>query len=67
MLLFTVFQGWYGGEMVYSHGAGVAEANKGTEAKSASRRWLEKLMKMFGDSSGSEKHDEKNKENEERK
>jgi uncharacterized membrane protein len=27
----TMFQGWYGGEMVYSHGAGVAAAGQGTE------------------------------------
>src|ERR1051326_7873745 len=34
MLLATglvLFQGWYGGEMVYSQGAGVAAASKGTE------------------------------------
>jgi uncharacterized membrane protein len=27
----TLFQGWYGGEMVYSYGAGVAPAGQGTE------------------------------------
>lgn len=27
----TLFQGWFGGEMVYSHGAGVAAAGQGTE------------------------------------
>ena len=28
----TFFQGWYGSEMVYSHGAGVAAAGQGTES-----------------------------------
>jgi uncharacterized membrane protein len=28
----TMFQGWYGGEMVYSQGAGVAAAGQGTES-----------------------------------
>jgi uncharacterized membrane protein len=28
----TLFQGWYGGEMVYAYGAGVAPAGQGTEA-----------------------------------
>jgi uncharacterized membrane protein len=28
----TLFQGWYGGEMVYSYGAGVAPTGQGTEA-----------------------------------
>ena len=31
VLLLTLFQGWFGGEMVYSHGAGVAAAGQGTE------------------------------------
>lgn len=31
VLFLTLFQGWYGGEMVYSHGAGVAAAGQGTE------------------------------------
>jgi uncharacterized membrane protein len=30
-LSLTLFQGWYGAEMVYSYGAGVAAAGQGTE------------------------------------
>jgi uncharacterized membrane protein len=31
VLAITLFQGWYGGEMVYAYGAGVAPAGQGTE------------------------------------
>jgi uncharacterized membrane protein len=31
LLALTVFQGWYGGEMVFSQGIGVAAAQQGTE------------------------------------
>lgn len=31
VLSITLFQGWYGGEMVYAYGAGVAPAGQGTE------------------------------------
>jgi hypothetical protein len=31
MLVLVIFQGWYGAEMVYSYGAGVAPAGQGTE------------------------------------
>ncbi|HEU5122851.1 MAG TPA: DUF2231 domain-containing protein [Verrucomicrobiae bacterium] len=31
VLALTLFQGWYGSEMVYSYGAGVAPAGQGTE------------------------------------
>jgi uncharacterized membrane protein len=41
----TLFQGWYGGEMVYSQGAGVAAAGKGTEAPSAGKQRLDKVTK----------------------
>lgn len=41
VLLLTVFQGWYGGEMVYSQGAGVAAADKGTEKPSSGKQRLE--------------------------
>lgn len=44
----TLFQGWYGGEMVYSHGAGVAAAGKGVETAGESQKRLDKLMKMLG-------------------
>ncbi|MEW6733461.1 MAG: DUF2231 domain-containing protein [Acidobacteriota bacterium] len=43
VLSLTLFQGWIGGELVFSHGAGVAAAGQGTEqpAKAAGR--LEKI------------------------
>jgi len=41
----TLFQGWYGGEMVYSQGAGVAAAGKGTEAPAAGKQRLDKVTK----------------------
>lgn len=33
----TLFQGWYGGEMVYSYGAGVAPTGQGTETARAAQ------------------------------
>jgi hypothetical protein len=39
----TLFQGWFGGELVYSQGAGVAAAGKGTEPPSAG---LERLTEV---------------------
>ncbi|HMJ26637.1 MAG TPA: DUF2231 domain-containing protein [Pyrinomonadaceae bacterium] len=39
----TLFQGWYGGEMVYSQGAGVAAAGKGTEPPANGKQRLEKI------------------------
>ncbi len=33
----TLFQGWYGGEMVYAYGAGVAPAGQGTETVEAAQ------------------------------
>jgi len=46
MLLATglvLFQGWYGGEMVYSQGAGVAAASKGTEPAANGKQRLDKI------------------------
>jgi uncharacterized membrane protein len=40
VLLLTVFQAWYGGEMVFSHGAGVAAAGQGTQNPEVARRRL---------------------------
>jgi uncharacterized membrane protein len=40
---FTLFQGWYGGEMVYSQGAGVAAAGKGTEGPANGKQRLDKI------------------------
>jgi uncharacterized membrane protein len=39
----TLFQGWYGGEMVYSQGAGVAAASKGTEPAANGKERLDKI------------------------
>lgn len=36
----TLFQGWYGGEMVYAYGAGVAPAGQGTQTVDAAREPL---------------------------
>jgi uncharacterized membrane protein len=41
----VLFQGWYGGEMVYSQGAGVAAAGKGTEAPASGKQRLDKVTK----------------------
>jgi len=37
VLAITLFQGWYGGEMVYAWGAGVSPAGQGTETVQAAR------------------------------
>ena len=37
VLSVTMFQGWYGGEMVYAYGAGVAPAGQGTESVQAAK------------------------------
>ena len=41
----VLFQGWYGGEMVYSQGAGVAAAGKGTEPPQNGKQQLERVTK----------------------
>ena len=41
----TLFQGWYGGEMVYSQGAGVAAAGKGTEPAAEGKQHLDKVTR----------------------
>lgn len=50
----TFFQGWYGGEMVYSQGAGVAAAGKGTETPDAGHARLDRATKLLG--GGDEHH-----------
>jgi len=40
VLSITLFQGWYGGEMVYAYGAGVAPTGQGTETVQAARQPL---------------------------
>ena len=41
----TLFQGWYGGAMVYSQGAGVSAAGKGTEPADVGKQQLDKITK----------------------
>jgi len=41
----VLFQGWYGGEMVYSQGAGVAATGKGTEPAANGKQTLDKITK----------------------
>jgi hypothetical protein len=41
----VLFQGWYGGEMVYSQGAGVAATGKGTEPAANGKQALDKVTK----------------------
>jgi hypothetical protein len=41
----TLFQGWYGGEMVYSQGAGVAAAGRGTEPSDSGKQRLERVTR----------------------
>lgn len=54
----TIFQGWYGGEMVYAHGAGVAAAGQGMRPQAVARQRLtavaETLRKLpfFGPEKG---------------
>lgn len=54
VLALTLFQGWYGGEMVYAGGAGVAAAGKGTEPADAGRKRLEWMTKALGGDVGHE-------------
>ena len=41
----VLFQGWYGGEMVYSQGAGVAATGKGTEPAPNGKQRLDKVTR----------------------
>jgi uncharacterized membrane protein len=41
----TLFQGWYGGEMVYSQGAGVAAAGKSAEPAINGKERLDKVTR----------------------
>lgn len=43
----TMFQGWYGGEMVYSHGAGVAAAGQGTEPANKAQERLARVREVL--------------------
>lgn len=43
----TVFQGWFGGEMVYGYGAGVAAANQGTVSPEKGRTSLDRVRQFL--------------------
>lgn len=43
----TFFQGWYGGEMVYSFGAGVAPTGQGTETAQAAQGRLDTVRNIL--------------------
>ena len=47
VLLLTLFQGWYGGEMVYSHGAGAAAAGQGMVPPEKARQRLEPVRRIL--------------------
>src|SRR5439155_15795311 len=47
VLALTLFQGWFGGEMVFSHGAGVAAAGQGTEPAPEAQRRLAKVRNLL--------------------
>ena len=47
MLTLTMFQGWFGSEMVYSHGAGVAAAGQGTESAEKAQQRLARIRNLL--------------------
>jgi len=47
VFMITLFQGWYGGEMVYSAGAGVAAAGQGTEVAERGQERLARVRDTF--------------------
>lgn len=47
VLALTLFQGWYGSELVYSHGAGVAAAGQGTESAEAAQERLATIRNLL--------------------
>jgi len=47
LLLLTLFQGWYGGEMVYSEGFGVAAADKGPESPGKAQSRIAAVTHVF--------------------
>jgi uncharacterized membrane protein len=48
VLALTSFQGWYGSEMVYTHGVSVAPTGQGTEPAPRARRRLLTVYKALG-------------------
>lgn len=47
VLALTMFQAWFGGEMVYSHGAGVAAAGQGTESAAKAQERLARVREVL--------------------
>jgi uncharacterized membrane protein len=47
MFALTLFQGWFGSEMVYSHGAGVAVAGQGTESPEKAQQRLARVREVL--------------------
>lgn len=45
----TLFQGWLGGEMVYSYGAAVAPAGQGVESADKAKTRLERVYRLLAD------------------
>lgn len=42
----TMFQGWLGSELVFSHGVGVAPTGQGTEDPARARQRLERMLRL---------------------
>ena len=47
-MVIILFQGWVGGEMVYSYGVGVAPAGQSLESPAMAQKRLEKVESVFG-------------------
>jgi uncharacterized membrane protein len=43
----TLFQGWFGGELVFSHGAGVAATGQGTERPEVAQERLARVRRVL--------------------
>lgn len=48
----TFFQGWFGGEMVYAHGAGVAPTNQGTQTATDAKKPLDTVKEALSNVPG---------------
>jgi hypothetical protein len=53
MVALILFQGWYGGEMVYAHGASVAAAGQGVEMRQTASKRLRAVAEFLGVPHGS--------------
>lgn len=47
VMALTLFQGWFGGEIVYAHGGGVAAAGQGTQTQTDAERPLESVKNVL--------------------